>query len=195
MDVTHIFGAADQLTNTKLNDNYGDFTELVSGGLKTGNFHPDAGIVSTQLADRYAFSAVGGTYNLVPYRSGNYSGATEYQMPATLTQVAKIEVQAPSGWEGFLTYYYIHVEDVTVDGTKWPTFELRKNGTVVGSTIVLDADDKEFRVAPANKVRSVLVALADLDLLTFWLGQEAGGTLATVGGLTVRLGDKWRLVD
>lgn len=196
MEVTHIFGAADPFTHTKANANFADLTGILSGNLKGANIHPDAGIVATQLADRYSINEV--RILLVPFDSGpvapgSYAAPTFYTMPNALTVIDRYEIIAKG--QGFLYGFHIYVKNVTVGGGgNWPTLEVRKNGATIGQTFVLDADDKSIKFHANDPVVNPFLTLANGDYFEFLLGQQAADT-AQAAGVSVNLFEKWRLVN
>ena len=74
--VRNTFAGTDLVENDPLNENFEDIETVVNGGITSNNLDPNAGIIATQLADRYA-SILPTSFVLIPsfFRS---NGAMAY---------------------------------------------------------------------------------------------------------------------
>lgn len=191
----HVFADGDLILADEINDN---FNTLVDGltSVDGSQIDPNAGLRSTQLADRYAVSYA--SVELLPVTAGSsLATPTLFTIPVALTTVKKLQIVGALGRSMFLASIVIHKIAVAGGATgDLPIVSILLNGSTVGGAGVVMATDREFFVlAFGNAVDDPIVSLNDGDILTFQIGVDGADTDVTARGLSVFLTFKTELVS
>jgi len=156
--VTFTFSAGTTIDPTEVNQNFADLVAAVDS-IDTDNLRDDAGLKSTQLADRY--SLVPMPFILVPFDSGaTYAAPTAFTMPAAATTVYEAVFRVGSGKRASIAAVEIDVQ--TTSGTAAITV-IAGGSTLAGGAQTLVAG-RNF-IANTDPVANPQLAIADLDAL------------------------------
>ena len=182
----------------KLNSNFAD---LVSGqhGLTTENLAARAGIVSSQLADRFAPWHC--RANLGEANGADFASYVAYHQVPNTSSSPGSEV-----WRTYLTLrpgklaYLVRVDifllyqDSLLDVHR-PKVWVMKNGVVLGGGgKVIAAAGTRYSLGNANPYDDTLPSLADGDYLSIGLGHDASDTtVPKIGSLSVDFWGKLEL--
>lgn len=174
-------------------DLFNDAFDDIEGGLSSldsGNLARNAGILRTQLADRFhAFTL--GPFCVVPLSSGSdLASPAAYNIPDADTEFFQLEVSLPAGAEAYLCEVQVYV--AAGNATNIPRIGIFKNGALIaGTTVSLNsATPVTYRAPEAATVdpfASPFMALRDGDEITVELGKASGGGTATARGVFITL--------
>lgn len=178
MEITNTFTTAETIVASEVNQNFSDIASALNGGLDTGSLADNAGIKSTQIADRYA--TFRDTIVLVPQNGvadtiiAIGTGGTLYAPPATLSDIWKHKIRLKSGQEGWICSIEWYVVEVGGSGG-YPTVAAKLNSTTLaGSAQNLSSSDAYVLLANSDPLNNPLVSCQNGDVLTFQLGTSAG---------------------
>ena len=131
--MTYTFSSGGTITAAELNTN---FTDVFNGlsGITTTDLAASAGIVSTQLADRFAYFSE----SIIIAPQLLIDGATQanwimYNTTASPGyEIFRRYMQLRSGKTAYLCAVTIYVKDTTLDTGKTPIVWVARNGTALG---------------------------------------------------------------
>lgn len=194
MPVTYTFAAGGSVNAADLNTNFTDVLNELSG-LTVADLHSNSGILSTNLADRFAtFSE---TIVLSP-RSTQLT-ATNWvalslrlpnQAPDAVTEQWRRYFAIRPGKMAYLVDASFHAIDVTVStANAWPALSLTRNGTQLGGSFAqLRADLTRYRLANSSPFDNPITVLADGDYLSVQTGTDPTPAADTTwSGVTLTL--------
>lgn len=193
MSVSYLFSANGLISAAELNTNFQDVLDELTN-LDTSNLSATAGIVSTQLADRFAYSK--DTVHLAPYYIQNVTPAdTELTyLPSgsgsgTGVEVWRSYIQARSGKSLWLCGVSIYAQTVSINGgtpTAYPAVWVMRNGAILGgSNAEVRASDTVYYLKNTNPFDDPITSLSDGDYLTIGLGTAAAAADTGWAGVTV----------
>lgn len=195
--VRHTFNSNDQILASYLNDNFADVQSVVNGGLTSNNLDANAGILATQLADRYSLT-LPSSFQLVPiwgraaaivgYEGAIFAGAevaNYYQMPpnGTFGVVDRMRVVLDAGQDAYLTRAELYVLGQGNNGAGNPQFRIRKNGTLVlgGDAVTIDTDSIYYTLSNVDPTDDPQTTVVNGDELTFEFSGSGAGTPYLLG--------------
>lgn len=174
--------------------------DLVSGqhGLTTANLAARAGIVSSQLADRFSRFHIHRMYSM-PTVSGSVYTVTD-ALPDISTdpgaEIDRIYFSVRAGKLAFITKIDIYLMYLTSVGADRPQVWINKNGSAVslgnGGRILNSAQTLYTLARSATPDDDPLVGMADGDYLEIGLGHN-GTTGAQYSGLCIDIHGKMEL--
>lgn len=199
MAVTYSFSASTTISASQVNTNFTDLLNELSG-LTTSDLAANAGIVSTQLADRFAypFFLIHLTPTLQP--QALIAGANAYTLSETVmpnantfagaTEVWRMYVQKRTGKGVYLCSAVVYCQDLdrpTADAD--PAVWISKNGTVIGgSEARILAADTAYFLRNSNPFDSPIASFEHDDYISIRLGTSTVAAADTeISGLTVGL--------
>lgn len=199
VQVSYVFASTDTIDASKLNTNFSDLTSALSQ-LRSSNLATDAGLVSTQLANRYYTDEF--SFFLLPLTAdtaaNDAAGAagTGFSVPAALTDMFKRKITLKSSQECYLSEVELYAAASVIGTADYVTFAVKKGSTTLGgSAVTLNASDAYFRIRASNPLDNALCAVQDGDEFTFQLGTTGGGGAPTARGLFVRMLFKKELIS
>lgn len=162
------------------------------GQITSADISSAAGILSTQLSERYAIENV--VTQLVPHGS---TAATFTGTPGVFTidvdtpaRVFRRRIHARSGQLVWLCLLEVYVDVKNTVGGSNPTVVAYKNGTAIpGATFTLDTSNDFYIFARSDPLANPLIAFVDNDVIEFRLGASAAGD-ATCAGIQVH--EMWK---
>ena len=135
-NVTHTFGA-ETIQFSEVNQNFTDLTSAIDS-LTTTNLHDSAGIVSTQLADRYALSPW--SISCLPF-TANHSGDLSvtgtnalFTCASTSVDLVKATTRVRSSKKASIVFIEMHVIEVDDDTGQYPELTIQLDTTTVSYT-------------------------------------------------------------
>lgn len=199
VQVSYVFASTDTLDASKLNTNFSDITAALSQ-LRSSNLAADAGIISTQLANRYYTDEF--SFFLVPLAAGaaidadGTIGSNYFTVPSALSDITKRKITLKSSQECYLSEVEVYATASVIGTADYVTFAIKKGSTTLGgSAVTLNASSAYFRIRASNPLDNALCAVQDGDEFTFQLGTTGGGGTPHVRGLFVRLVFKKELIS
>ena len=191
MPVSNTFVAGDVITAAQVNANFDDLENELTG-ITGADMAANAGIVSTQITDR--FSIVTETIVLTGhYLLQDSATLSINRMPNNSvepgTPVARKVFTLRSGRAYYLCAISIHCEDLVVgSGTVYPQIWVQHNGvTLGGGAARIVAADTTYHLRNSNPLDNPLCSLANDSYITIGLGTSGSATDASVKGLAVTL--------
>lgn len=183
--VTNTFATAGVVLASEVNQNFADLIAAVDdvGGDQIADA---AGIVATQLADRYV-PFVYGPIQVLPITSGaDLSSMANYVLPTSAVEVLRDVLAVKSGRKAFICGAEVYAYAATT-----ATIELKINSdTLGGSARTLSGAARDY-VQNASPFDNPLIAIQDGDVFAVELG---GSGSPTARGVTVTLFGKMELV-
>lgn len=169
--------------------------DLATATQSTGDsqMNADDPIGKDKIADRFTVNRV--TFTLVPYDadSADYSSPGEVLLPASLTTFVKYTHRLASGQKCYLVQADVYVLAMTLNSSV-PAFRLQKNGTTLGTTSPIDADDTTDVLKRTNPFDNPFDAVQDGDVFSLQLGHTSGSA-GTARGVQVTLTFKEELIS
>lgn len=198
MPVTYSFSSGGTITAAELNTNFTDILNELSG-ITAADLHANAGIVSTQLTDRYAI--VTETVNLTGYIHRENSAGTNavYYLPNVTaspgTEVWRKYMTLRSSRAYYLCGISVFAQDITAGGGgEKPALWVTRNGTVLGgSNAQVDADATVYHLRNSNPIDNPLTSLANNDYITIGIGVSAASAAVIWRGVSVTFTYKMEL--
>jgi hypothetical protein len=174
-----------------IGQNFADVASVLNGGIRSENIAPDAGIVSNQLACRFAPQET--VFPLVPYVSDGTIAAS----PATFSTTATTgipfntrRIKVPTGKQKFLCSISIHAEQRTTQNFEVTVY---RNGTLMaGSTFIFDSTDQYVEQENGDAWNTPFAAFVDDDELEYRVRATTSG--AIIRGVVVTENWKTELV-
>lgn len=207
--VRHTFNSNDQIIASYLNDNNNDIASVVNGGITSNNLDANAGILATQLADRYSLT-LPSSFQLVPAgRPGGFIGwegsifpgtetANYCQMPpnGTWGVVDRMRVVLDTGQDAYLTRAELYVLGQYSSGAGNPQFRIRKNATLIlgGDAVTLDTDSIYYTLTNLDPTDDPQITVVNGDELTFEFSASGAGNPYLLG-VSLKLYWKIRLTN
>lgn len=202
--VTNVFGAMDTVVASQLNTNFDDL-EAALASLDTSNLADDAGIRSTQLADRYAVWH--DSFFLVPPVQ-NYGTGPVHQLRREAETGANTGViidgnLVAGNWGTFLSehavfdsaqeVYLCEIEVRVAFRSANTQFRIQIDGvTVGGAGVTLDTNGAYYRIRNSNPIDDPIYAVPDGAVITYDLNPVGTGT-DFIRGVHIRTTWKSRL--
>ena len=199
MAVTYSFSSGNTITAAEVNTNFTDaLNETVS--LTTSNLSTSAGIISTQLTDRYALVTETVMCTGWAYEANSVSQIFRGYAPDVTaspgTEFFRKYITCKSGRANYLCGISVHAKDITVGtGTSYPRLWFTRNGTLLGGSAVdLQADDTAYHLRNSNPIDNPLTSLAHNDYITIGVGVSVSATDTRLNRLSVTFTYKMELV-
>lgn len=176
---THDFGTlSGTILASQIGDDFTDVSTLLNGQLRTENLASDAGLVSTQLADR--FYTWERDVQLVQHTSDANVDASPAVYTVTATTGVTIKrrrIRARAGKQIFLAAVSIYALDVNVESVY---VQVYRNGTAIaGMLFELSADDTFVEAAASSPFTDVAQSFSDGDIIEYRMYSATGsGTIA-----------------
>jgi hypothetical protein len=186
--VTYTFSSGGTITAAEVNTNFTDvFNEL--SGITTSDLASSAGIVSTQLADRFSYPSES---IIIAPRLATGGGAATWTLPDSTgspgTEVFRRYMQLRAGRAAYLCAATIYCNTTTPDSGKYPRIWVARNGTALGGGGAdLATSDTVSYLKSGSPYDTPLTSLADGDYLTIGVGVSASTSTATMSGVYVTL--------
>lgn len=170
MAVTNEFSAGETIAADEVNTNFEDLSDLL-GNLTGADLHANAGILSSQLTDRYAIVTetipLSGALQLTTSNAVAASYLPNSDTPGT-EFIRKI-FTLRSGRAYYLCGISVYAQNIT--GTRKPAIYVHRNGSLLGgSAAVILAADTAYHLRNSNPIDNPLTSLAHNDYLTVSLG-------------------------
>ena len=173
---------------TQVDQNFSDLTSAIDQ-ITTANIATTAGIVSTQLADRYALSMLG-PFDLLPFSSGsNFSSPGNFTLPDSPTTFLKHKMLVKPGRRAYLVKMEVHCIAV---GTSKPTVTVEVGGVTLGGGAQTISLAGFTYIQNSNPVDNPMVILNNDDIIEMKIGSASSA--AEARGLSVTLWIKEELV-
>ncbi len=190
MPVTNTFVDGSVISAAELNTNFQDVLNETSG-ITAADLHSQAGIISTQIADRYAISTE--TVNLLGsfLSDGGAAGvAAVYTFPNSTaspgTEVWRKIMTLRTGKAAYLVGVSVYAQ--TIAGSEQAVIFVGHNGVVLGGGGArIDAADTAYHLRNTNPIDNPLVALANDDFITIGIAVDASASNVVINGLTITL--------
>jgi len=177
-----------------MNQNFDD-VEAALSALTSANLASDAGIRSTQLAERYAPWPPAPFVVLPITFASDLNTDTPFIVPNSVTTLLQWRPKLKSGQECLLGGIEFHVLDTNINVTAWPIIQVEKNGVILGgASVTIDTDAAYYTLGSADPYASPLATLQDGDVLTIRLGRSDSSAQPNIQGVTATLFGKTELV-
>lgn len=188
MTVTNTFASGDLILAAAMNTNFADALSATRG-LTTQNLATSAGILSSQLADRFGMLPF--NRSLLPFSSGAtlaspalYTTQTTTADPGT--EIGRIKVYLPSGRAAYLAAVLFRAAEVAVATTAYPKCWVTINGvTKGGGGVAINANATDFALVNANPFQNPIGSIANGDYISFGLGRSDTSGTPSIRGLEV----------
>lgn len=181
--VTYSFSAAATIDPAEVNQNFADLAAAIDS-IDTSNLRNDAGVKSTQLADRYAL--VPASFVVVPFTSGaTYAVPVAFTMPGAATSIYETALRVGAGKRATIAAIEIDVQ--VTSGA--PAITVIIGGTTMGGGALVLLVGRNVLAHGSDPVANPQLAVADLDVVNI---QMSGG--GTCYGVTVTIWLKEELV-
>tara|TARA_R100000353_G_scaffold174629_2_gene143007 strand:- start:139 stop:723 length:585 start_codon:yes stop_codon:yes gene_type:complete len=182
-NVTHTFGA-ETIQFSEVNQNFTDLTSAIDS-LTTTNLHDSAGIVSTQLADRYALSPW--SIHCLPFTAAADLATTGssalFTCASTSKDLVKTTTRVRSSKKASIVFIEIHVIEVAADSGQYPELTIKLDtATIGGSARALDSTGFHY-IYNSDPVANPLINFDDNQTLTISI--SGAGQTPKLRGLTV----------
>lgn len=204
MGVSYVFADAAIIDPDEVNTNFADVMDQLSN-ITAADISTSAGIVSTQLADRYAI--VTETITLTSfYQDHHATVATEANnwfpnANTPGTEVWRKYFTLRPGRSQHLCAISAYAQSIVADGTNRPAVFVTRNGTVVSGGISLATADTVYHLRNSNPIDTPLSSLANDDYLTIGLGvlnadgSAGSSAICRAAGVTLTLTYKMELTS
>jgi hypothetical protein len=189
------FNSGDVITAAYTNANNDD---LANGqtDLTAADIADDAGIESTQLADRYAVWSetvyLTGSY----YRENTANTVAVYHLPQTTTgtEVWRKVMTLKPGRAYYIVAATVHCKDLSASVGEYPHIWVQHNGNTLGGGVArVEAADTNYYLQNTNPIDNPLKTLSNNDYISIMLGKQAATGTTTWNGATVTLTFKMEL--
>lgn len=177
---THDFGTlSGTILASQIGDDFTDVSTLLNGQLRTENLASDAGLVSTQLADR--FYTWERDVELVPRTAGTDvdTSPTRFTIPATTgVRIKRRRIRVRAGKQIFLAAVSIYADDI--EGGESIYVQVYRNGTAIaGMLFELSADDTFVEAAASSPFTDVAQSFSDGDVIEYRIYSATGAASAS----------------
>ena len=183
------------IRTTHFNDNFADLNAKF-GSIYGTDIHARAGIVASQLRDRYSSPPL--EVCICPFQSDATweAGTQQFTFPAAMTRLKRRRVKVPTGYQAYLASIEVYVLDTngSVGGLS-PQVQVFKNGTLVpGATFILETDNSfvvlERSTTPFS---SPLLSFTNNDTIEYYIGASNGAS-ATTAARGVYAYEQWKMI-
>lgn len=151
------------------------------GSIYGSDIHPRAGIVNTQLRDRFSKHEV--VFTIAPFQSDASwdAGAQAFTFPGAATLFSRRRIKVPAGYLAYLCSIEIYALDVTVAAGTYPQVRVAKNAVAIpGADFLLNADSGVFVFErTTSPFSSPLLSFANNDYLDYYIMAGDGATTTT----------------
>lgn len=195
MALTYSFSAGATLNATEMNTNFADVLAELSS-LTSADLSSTAGLVSTQLSDRYSYPTF--TVHLAPYYGPQINtdaalAATYHPvrtfMPNTTTgtEVWRHYVQKRTGKGLYLCSVVVYCQDVNVPTAgAYPAIWVKKGTTTLGGGAAqVQADATAYYLRNSNPFDNPICSLDHDEYISLSVGVVAAAANTHVSGLSV----------
>lgn len=186
--VTNSFSAGNTIVATDVNQNFDDL-EAAIDDLDTSNLAADAGIVSTQLADRYSIFAI--PVALAPYESdATWTGGQSFTLPTAATELWRQNLRNKSGRRAWICIAAVRNVAAST-GANEVRITIKLGSVTLGGTYKALTNAGEDTLERTNPFDNPLIEYSDGDDLII----EVSGTgTPTVQGLNILFWCKAELI-
>lgn len=162
------------------------------GNITSADIAASAGILSTQLSERYHYPEV--VFSLATHgpTSATYISAPgTFTIDGSTTRIYRRRVKARSGQLVWLCEIEIYADNITNPGGAVPRVEVYKNGVLIpGATFDLDTDDDFYYLRRSDPLANPLLAFVNDDVIEYRLGRSAA--VAGVGLAGCQVHEIWK---
>ncbi len=189
MPVTYTFSSGGTITAAELNTNFSDVLSEISS-ISSADIAANAGILSTQLSDRFAIFSESIPIVGHPYDDGALTSRL-YYWPDTTTpeEIYRKYMTLPTGRACYLCGISVYAQSIITPGAQRPCITFTRNGTTIGGTHAqFDAADTVYHLRNSNPLDNPLTALANNDYISMGIHlQNSGSTATGAGGVMATL--------
>lgn len=158
-----------------IGQNFADVASVLNGGIRSENIAPDAGIVSNQLACRFAPQET--VFVLVDYVADGTIAASPTTFDTTATTAIPFNtrrIKVPTGKQKFLCSISIHAQERTTQNFEVTIY---RNGTLMaGSTFIFDSTDQYVEQENGDAWNTPFAAFVDDDELEYRVRATTSGS-------------------